>query len=136
MLAATGLMLVAFLGITLPWPFPRGVDVGTGGWLAWMIGWQVVLGFCMALIYSASLYFGMVLSDASAEHSGYHEALIGLGTVLGPGVGAAAQWAGGGTDPVYGTIAVAAVLGASVVAAGAVSMRHARAGQIGADGSA
>ena len=29
---------------------------------------------------------GMVLSDGSTEHGGYHEALIGLGSVLGPGM--------------------------------------------------
>ena len=43
-------------------------------------------------IYAASLYFGMAMSDGSTEHGGYHEALIGLGQVLGPLVGATMQW--------------------------------------------
>ena len=34
----------------------------------------------------------MVLSDGSTEHGGYHEALIGLGWVLGPAAGTAAAW--------------------------------------------
>ena len=50
----------------------------------------------MGMIYSASLYFGMVLSDGSTEHGGYHEALIGLGSILGPGTAALTQlvWRG------------------------------------------
>ena len=43
-----------------------------------MIAWQIVLGVTMGLIYSGSLYFGMVLSEGSTEHGGYHEALIGM----------------------------------------------------------
>jgi hypothetical protein len=65
----------------------------------------------------------MVLSDGSTEHGGYHEALIGIGTVLGPGAGAAAQWAGGGS-PLWGVLAVSVVLGLSVLACGAVAARR------------
>jgi hypothetical protein len=53
---------------------------------------QIVLGLSLGTIYSASLYFGMVVSDGSTEHGGYHEALIGLGQILGPLVGATLQW--------------------------------------------
>ena len=35
---------------------------------------------------------GMVLSEGSTEHGGYHEALIGLGSILGPGTAALTQW--------------------------------------------
>ena len=117
-------MLLAFLGITLPWPIPSPIPLGTGGWIAWMIGWQVVLGLAMAIIYSASLYFGMVLSDASAEHSGYHEALIGLGSVVGPGAGALAQTLGGANGLFWAIGAVAGVIGLSVLVAGAVAVRQ------------
>ena len=34
----------------------------------------------------------MAVSDGSTEHGGYHEALIGLGQILGPLVGAIMQW--------------------------------------------
>lgn len=38
------------------------------------------------MVYAASLYFGMVLSEGStADSGGYHESLIGLGSALGPG---------------------------------------------------
>jgi hypothetical protein len=53
---------------------------------------QIVLGISIGTIYSASLYFGMAVSDGSTEHGGYHEALIGLGQILGPLMGAIMQW--------------------------------------------
>jgi hypothetical protein len=53
---------------------------------------QIVFGLSIGTIYSASLYFGMAVSDGSTEHGGYHEALIGLGQILGPVMGATMQW--------------------------------------------
>jgi hypothetical protein len=89
-----------------------------------MVAWQVVLGLTLGLIYAASLYFGMVLSDGSTEHGGYHEALIGVGTVIGPGAGALAEGLGGG-NPMWGVLAVSAILGASVLACAIVAARRA-----------
>ena len=103
-------MLVAFFGMTLP-P-TRGASPAAD--LASLIAWQAVLGAALGMIYSGSLYFGMVLSGGSTEHGGYHEALIGLGWVLGPAVGAAAQ-AVRPNDIRAGTAAVGAVIAASVV---------------------
>lgn len=124
LLAAAVLLLVGFVAVTLrPQWLPGAPAVATGPWIAWMVGWQVVLGLGLALIYSASLYFGMVLSDGSTEHGGYHEALIGLGTVIGPGAGAVAEQFGGG-DPLWGVLAVAVVLAASVAACGFVAARR------------
>jgi MFS family permease len=80
LLASAVLMLVAFVGVTAPLALPT------------VVAFQIVLGIALGLIYTASLYFGLVLSDASTEHAGYHEALIGLGQVLGPGAGALTQW--------------------------------------------
>src|SRR5216117_3064410 len=79
LLAASVGLLFAFLIVTLA---PS---------LSLMIGGQILLGISMAMIYTASLYFGMVLSAGSTEHGGYHEALIGLGGVLGPGAAALTQ---------------------------------------------
>jgi uncharacterized membrane protein YeaQ/YmgE (transglycosylase-associated protein family) len=87
-----------------------------------MVAWQIVLGVVMGMIYSGSLYFGMVLSDGSTEHGGYHEALIGVGSVLGPGAGALAQWLRPG-DMQFGVLAVAGVVGASVLAAAIAAYR-------------
>jgi MFS family permease len=104
LLGSAVVMLGAFIG------------VATGASLAWMLAWQIVLGVVMGMIYSASLYFGMVLSDGSTEHGGYHEALIGVGSVLGPSAGVLAQWLRP-EDRMFSVFAVSGVVGASVVAA-------------------
>jgi MFS family permease len=115
LLVAAGVMLVAFLGVTVQASLlVPGVPYGFE--LLWMIGWQVAMGMALGLIYTGSLYFGMVLSEGSTEHGGYHEALIGLGSVLGPGSGFLAQTVGPGG--VYaGVFAVASVLGVSLIVA-------------------
>jgi MFS family permease len=120
------LMLAAFLGVTL-----RGADLaGHPGspvtamdqWL--MIGWQIPLGITMGVIYSGSLYFGMVLSEGSTEHGGYHEALIGVGQVVGPAAALAAQRVRP-DDHVAAVTAVAGVLTMTLLAAAAVTIHHA-----------
>ena len=126
LLAAAGAMLIAFLGVTVrPSDVFAAAIIPYAGDLASMIGWQVALGAVMGVIYSASLYFGMVLSDGSTEHGGYHEALIGLGSILGPGVAALAQlkWPG---DIGAGVAAVCCVIGVSVVAALAATVKASR----------
>ena len=50
----------------------------------------------------------------------HHEALIGLGTILGPGAGALAEKVGHG-DPLWGVLAVSAVLATSIFACGIVA---------------
>lgn len=110
LLWAAVVMLISFFGMTLPPTHGRLLFVD----LASLIFWQLMLGGALGMIYSASLYFGMVLSEGSTEHGGYHEALIGLGWVLGPSAGVAAQsvypgqvWAG--------VAAVGAVIATSVL---------------------
>lgn len=122
MLAAAAVMLLAFLGITIQpsdlFPaahFSLAIDLSA------MIVWQVLLGAAMGIIYSASLYFGMVLSAGSTEHGGYHEALIGVGSVLGPGAAFVAHW----IQPMGIGLSVATVAGLvtlSLAAAGAASV--------------
>gem|GEM_PF-860095 len=51
---------------------------------------QIIFGFAAALVYSSSLYYAMHTSDGSGEHAGFHEALIGVGFLLGPTIGALA----------------------------------------------
>ncbi len=113
LLGCAYLMLIAFLGIVLP-----GSDVlrSNHAAIAVMIVFQALLGIALGTIYSGSLYFGMVLSEGSTEHGGYHEALIGLGQMLGPGTGAVTQWLWPGH--IYaGQGAVAAVILVTVLAA-------------------
>jgi hypothetical protein len=113
MVAAAVLMLVAFLGITVAPSQVLGGDGWAGADLAAVVGWQLVLGVALGVIYSGSLYFGMVLSEGSTEHSGYHEALVGLGWVLGPLAGVMAQAARPG-DVAWGVAAVGSVIALSV----------------------
>lgn len=89
MLAASITMLFGFLGTIVSGTLP---GLGNFQALLAMAAAQIVLGFSIGTIYAASLYFGMAMSDGSTEHGGYHEALIGLGQVLGPLVGATMQW--------------------------------------------
>jgi hypothetical protein len=115
LLLAAALMGVAFVGVTAP--------VG----LFAMILAQVLLGAVLGLIYTASLYFGMVLSEGSTEHAGYHEALIGLGQVLGPGAGALTQWKWEGSLRA-GVVAVSSLVLVSVCAAAVAAVNARRRG--------
>jgi hypothetical protein len=109
LLGSAAAMLFAFIGVTI---------APLGG----MIVSQLILGAVMGIIYSGSLYFGMVLSQGSTEHGGYHEALIGLGSVLGPGVAALTQqyWPG---SVRAGVTAVACVIATTVLAAALAAAR-------------
>jgi MFS family permease len=128
LLASAVLMLVAFIGVTTrptdlvaagAAAMPYHVDLGS------MIAWQLLLGCAMGVIYAGSLYFGMVLSDGSTEHGGYHEALIGLGSILGPGTAALTQWRW--PDNVRaGVIAVSSIIGLSVAASVVAAIRATR----------
>jgi MFS family permease len=51
---------------------------------------QILFGIALAMLYSGSLYYAMHLSHGSGANAGIHEGLIGIGTVLGPGLAAIA----------------------------------------------
>lgn len=50
---------------------------------------EVVFGVTSGVIYTASLYYGMIEKNASVEAGGDHEAVIGAGFCLGPVLGMA-----------------------------------------------
>jgi predicted MFS family arabinose efflux permease len=54
-----------------------------------LIGAQIFFGAAIGLIYYSSLFYSMDGGDAKSEHGGIHEAAIGLGNCVGPGIGAA-----------------------------------------------
>jgi hypothetical protein len=113
LLLAAMALLSAFLGITL---IPSELS---------MILWQIALGAAMALIYCASLYFGMVLSEGSTAQNSFHEALVGVGCVLGPGSGALAEIFRPGNSHAS-VIAIGSILWISVLAAAWISMQTRR----------
>ena len=61
-----------------------------GSLLSVMVLGQIFFGVALGLIYYSSLFYSMDASSAKGEHGGVHEAVIGLGTCLGPGMGAVA----------------------------------------------
>jgi MFS family permease len=70
---------------------------------------QVVFGFAVGLIYYSSLFYSVDVGETKTEHSGFHEAAIGLGTFAGPALGAATitllpQQPGGGALAITGLL--------------------------------
>jgi MFS family permease len=55
------------------------------------VGAQIFFGVAVALVYSAALYYAMHVSAGHGGHAGIHEALVGVGVALGPGLGAVAS---------------------------------------------
>ena len=95
--SAFGLLIVSF------------VTILTASHLALLLVAQVFFGLAIGLIYYSSLFYSMDASDTKSEHGGIHEAAIGLGNCVGPGIGAAALQFLPGT-PNSGAIAVSALL--------------------------
>jgi predicted MFS family arabinose efflux permease len=58
--------------------------------LAVLLVAQIFFGGAIGLIYYSSLFYSMDAGDTKGEHGGIHEAAIGLGNCVGPGIGAAA----------------------------------------------
>jgi MFS family permease len=89
---------------------------------AWvLVGGQVVFGFSTAVVYSASLYYAMHVSSGHGGHAAFHEAMIGVGTVVGPVIGALASMGEGGGGEVAMpriALAVTGVLVAGILAVG------------------
>jgi MFS family permease len=55
-----------------------------------LIASQLVLGFCLGLMYYSSLFYSMDVGATKSEHGGIHEAAIGLGSGSGPAMAAGA----------------------------------------------
>jgi MFS family permease len=58
-----------------------------GGNLWLVLGGEVLFGLSGGLTYTASLYYALVVKNASVDAGGAHEGLIGLGFALGPLIG-------------------------------------------------
>jgi len=56
--------------------------------LLWLSIGQVAFGFAVGLLYYSSLFYSMDVGEARAEHGGIHEAIMGAGNFVGPGIGA------------------------------------------------
>lgn len=72
--------------------------------------WSAVLGLAVlgvgqGMLYYAALYYGMAVEHAAVDSGGRHEAVIGLGYILGPSLGLL-----GGAMPIGGPTVTAGVL--------------------------
>ena len=60
----------------------------TAGDLLWLSVGQVAFGLAVGSLYYASLFYSMDAGEARAEQGGIHEAMMGAGNFVGPGVAA------------------------------------------------
>ncbi len=78
---------------------------------------QALFGVSIGLIYYSSLFYSMDAAGEKGTHGGLHEAAIGLGTCVGPAVGALAmELAPGGHAAAWGVTALLLCGFAAVVA--------------------
>jgi hypothetical protein len=56
--------------------------------LFWLSIGQVSFGWAVGLLYYSSLYYSMDVGSTRAKNGGIHEAAMGAGNFIGPGVGA------------------------------------------------
>lgn len=86
-------------------------SVLTADGLFWLGLGQVAFGLAVGLLYYASLFYSMDVGEARAEQGGIHEAMMGAGNFVGPGVAVlslmiAPQYPQGGVWAVSGLLAV------------------------------
>ena len=60
----------------------------TADGLFWLGTGQVAFGLAVGSLYYASLFYSMDVGEARAEQGGIHEAMMGAGNFVGPGIGA------------------------------------------------
>lgn len=83
----------------------------TADGLFWLGLGQIAFGLAVGLLYFASLFYSMDVGEARAEQGGIHEALMGAGNFVGPGVAVlslmiAPQFPQGGVWAVSGLLAL------------------------------
>ena len=118
------LLLLSYLAIVIPGE-RLSIFAGAPLWsvVTIMSAGEVVLGLMAGFVFSSSLYFGMVLSEGSTDHGGYHEALIGVGGVMGPGLAAVAQQLASGGTHLPGIAAVCGLMLLTISAATWITVR-------------
>lgn len=96
--AGSALLLASFAALLLA---PTAV-----GLVAGLIGFGVGMG----LIYYCALYYSLTVGHAAVEAGGLFEALVGVGSCVGPLVGTTGQLLGGPPHASAATLGVAAVI--------------------------
>jgi len=83
-LASGGLLLAGFAALVWSPSLPRSAAIPTA------IAGLAAFGVAVASIYTAAIYYAMEVGKADVNAGGHHEALIGVGYTVGPGIGLAA----------------------------------------------
>lgn len=89
-----------------------------------------LLGFGQGMIYYAALYYGMAVEHAAVDSGGRHEAIIGVGYILGPTLGLAGAQLSIGAAATGGALlmtGVVSTVGASLAMHFYLNARRARA---------
>jgi MFS family permease len=81
------------------WIVIAGIPAGfclamTGGNLWLIVAGEAIFGVASGICYYTSLYYAMVIKNASVEAGGTHEGVIGMGSAAGPMLAAAGYWCG------------------------------------------
>jgi hypothetical protein len=74
----------------------------------------VAIGLGQGAIYYSAIYYGLAVGAAEVEAGGIHEALVGMGYFIGPGIGLATFTAGAGTPSFIAFVLVALAIGSLV----------------------
>lgn len=70
---------------------PKFVSADSGDWpIVVFVAGLALLGLGVATVYTGALYYAMSVGGAEVDAGGTHEALIGVGYTVGPGIGLAA----------------------------------------------
>ncbi|MEM7756076.1 MAG: hypothetical protein AAF297_10625 [Planctomycetota bacterium] len=71
------------------------------GGLAVLIAGLAVLGAAQAVVYLGALYYALEVGEGEVNAGGRHEALIGVGYTVGPGIGLAISLVVGSSSPAF-----------------------------------
>jgi hypothetical protein len=112
-----------FGGLFLLAGFAATVLSKEAGSIGLLIGGLATFGVGMAVIYAGAIYYALEVGQAEVQAGGKHEALIGVGYTVGPGIflmatiGVSQEWLPQSSfEPaVIGTVAVIGVLVAGMV---------------------
>jgi MFS family permease len=95
-----------------------------------LVAGLVAFGVGMGISYTAALYYVLEVGSHGAEAGGSHEALIGLGYTVGPGIGLAAALsvqAGLLPESAFDVVIAVSALGVTIAVAGvSAAVSHAR----------
>jgi hypothetical protein len=74
----------------------------------------VALGLGQGAIYYSAIYYGLAVGAAEVEAGGIHEALVGMGYFIGPGIGLLSFAAGAGAPTFIVLVLVALAIGSAI----------------------